>query len=82
MIAVSGDKAAKQADFRRSLNAEYSFIADSGGAIIKSFGVKMPVVTLAKRVTFVVGKERKILSVESGKDALDPSGAAAACSLW
>lgn len=79
---MSGDKAATQADFRRSLGAQYSFVADSDGTIIKAFGVKTPLFTLAKRVTFVIGKARKILLVVTGKAALDPSGAAAACQLW
>jgi hypothetical protein len=36
---------------------------------------------VAKRVTFVVGAGRKVLSVEEGSDAIDPSGAVVACSL-
>lgn len=39
-------------------------------------------VTFAKRTTFVIGKERRLLHVESGGDAIDPGGAAEACSLY
>ena len=44
--------------------------------------MKTPLVTFAKRYTFVIGKERKILHVDSGKDAVDTDGAMAACSLY
>ncbi len=38
--------------------------------------------TFAKRYTFVVGKERKILHIDSGSKAVDPGGAVEACSLF
>jgi thioredoxin-dependent peroxiredoxin len=43
--------------------------------------VKTPIVAFAQRYTFVIGEGRKILKVESGKDAVDPAGAVAACPL-
>jgi hypothetical protein len=36
---------------------------------------------VAKRVTFVVGPGRKVLSVQEGSEAIDPSGAVTACAL-
>lgn len=45
------------------------------------YDVKLPLVKLAKRVTFVIGKDRRILSRESGGAALDPQGALTACPL-
>jgi peroxiredoxin Q/BCP len=43
--------------------------------------VKMPVISLAQRTTFVIGEGRKVLEVQSGSSAIDPSAAVAACSL-
>lgn len=43
--------------------------------------MKLPVLSLANRYTFVIGEGRKILKVESGKDAVEPQGAIAACPL-
>ena len=82
VIAVSTDKQAKQAEFRRTIGAPFSFVADTDGALTKLFGVKTPLITIAKRTTFVIGKDRKILHVESGGDAVKGKGAAEACSLW
>lgn len=41
----------------------------------------MPVVTIAKRHTFVIGAGRKILEVQEGSDAIDPNAAIVACPI-
>ena len=43
--------------------------------------MKTPVVSFAKRYTFVIGEDRKIVKVESGGDAINPEGAIVACPL-
>jgi peroxiredoxin len=82
IIAVSSDKEARQASFRREIGAEFSFVADPTLRLIKLFESKTKLLPVANRTTFVIGKERKILHVESGRRAIDPSGAAQACSLY
>lgn len=81
MIAISTDDAETSKRFRESLKAPYHFVADEQATVVKRFDVKMFILTLARRVTFVVGPGRKILSVQEGSEALDPSGAVTACSL-
>ncbi len=43
--------------------------------------MKTPLVNYASRTTFVVGPGRKVLAKQEGSDAIDPTGAVAACSL-
>jgi peroxiredoxin Q/BCP len=81
-LAVSTDKEATQASFRREIGAPFAFVADNKGELTRNYGVKTPLITFAKRYTFVIGKERKVLHVDSGGDALDPEGAMQACSLY
>lgn len=82
ILAVSTDKQAKQAEFRRTIGAAFAFIADSNGDLTQKYGVKTPLVNFAKRTTFVIGKQRKILHVDAGSSAVDTDGAAQACSLY
>lgn len=82
ILAVSTDKQAKQAEFRRTIGAPFAFIADSSADLTKRYGVKTPLVKFAKRTTFVIGKGRVILHVEKGGSAVSPDGAAQACSLY
>jgi peroxiredoxin Q/BCP len=79
---VSTDKEATQASFRREIGAAFGFVADSKGELTRLYGVKTPLVTFARRYTFVIGKDRKVLHVDSGGDAIDTSGAMQACSLY
>ncbi len=81
MIAISTDDAETSKRFRDSLKAPYHFVADDGASLVKAFDVKVFIFTLARRVTFVVGPGRKILSISEGSDAIDPSGAVNACSI-
>lgn len=75
------DDAAELKKFKESLKAPFPFVADPDGKVVKEYDVKTPVVSFAQRYTFVIGDGRKILKVESGKDAIDPEGAVAACPL-
>ncbi len=81
MIAISTDDADTSKRFRDSLKAPYHFVADDKATVVKLFDVKAFLLTIARRVTFVIGPGRKVLSVQEGSDALDPSGAVTACSL-
>jgi peroxiredoxin len=79
---VSADSEAKQAAFRREIGAPFSFVSDPSAALIKTFGVKMPLLKWAKRTTFVIGADRTIIDVVSGREAVDPSAAIAACPIF
>ena len=81
MIAISTDDVETSKRFRESLKAPYQFVADDKATVVKLFDVKVFLFTIAKRITYVVGAGRKILSVQEGSDAIDPSGAVTACSI-
>jgi thioredoxin-dependent peroxiredoxin len=81
VLAFSTDDAQTLTRFKTELNAPFAFIPDPDGKVVGAYDVKMPVVTVSKRYTFVVGEDRKVLKVDEGKDAIDPTGAIAACPL-
>jgi peroxiredoxin len=65
--------------FKAELKAPFSFIPDPEGKVVGLYDVKMPVIAAAKRYSFVVGQDRKILKVSSGADAVNPEAAIVAC---
>jgi len=73
------DDAETMKKFKAELKAPYSFIADPEGKIVALYDVKMPAMPIANRASFVIGDDRKILKVQSGKDAVDPADAIASC---
>jgi peroxiredoxin Q/BCP len=77
---VSVDDLKKNTEFAESLSADYPILADPDKRVAESYGVLMPVVGLAKRWTFYIGKDGKILYID--KDVkVDTAGADIAARL-
>ena len=79
VFGVSTDPLDTNKKFAESLNLEFAILSDEGGAVSKKFGV-LNERNMSNRTTFVIDKDGKIAHVESGGGAIDPAGAAAACS--
>src|SRR5438552_18272351 len=65
--------------FADSLKLPFPILADKDAKVSKAYGVEAG--GYAERVTFVIGKDGKVLKVFSGKDALDPNPALGTCPL-
>lgn len=81
VLAVSTDDVETLKKWRAELKAPQTFISDADQKLVRLFDTKLPVVGIASRRTFVVGKGRKVLEVTEGGDAIDPSKSVRACSL-
>jgi peroxiredoxin Q/BCP len=80
VLGVSTDDAETQSRFAKSLTLPFPLLADVGGKVAAEYGV-LKTIGVAERATFVIGPDGKILKVVRGKDALDPTEAAAACPI-
>jgi thioredoxin-dependent peroxiredoxin len=60
VIGVSGDDQEVADRFRESLGLPYPLVGDPTGRILKAWGVRVPVVGLARRVSFVVSRDGRI----------------------
>jgi peroxiredoxin len=67
------------AHWSKELNAEFPMLSDYKREVMKEYGVLGPSY-LANRTTFVIDTEGKIVSIEEGSSAIDPTGAVTACS--
>jgi peroxiredoxin Q/BCP len=77
---VSTDTAEKNKEFAESLGADYPILADPDKTAAEPYGVLMPVVGMAKRWTFYIGKDGKIAFID--KDVkVDTAGADVAAKL-
>jgi len=77
VLGVSMDDLETQTKFAESLKTPFPLLADADGAVARAYGVAKG--THAERVTFVIGKDGKVVATFEGAEALDPSGALAAC---
>ena len=63
-VGISMDSVEKQAKFTSKNNLDYPLLADVGGKVAKSFGVKRALDLLkVKRTTFVIGQDHRVLDV-------------------
>ena len=79
-FAASTDTLDQNTKFAESLGADYPILADPDKKAAEAYGVVMPVVGMAKRWTFYIGKDGKILAID--KDVkVDTAGADVAAKL-
>jgi peroxiredoxin Q/BCP len=79
VLGISTDDLATQKKFADSLKLPFPLLADADGAVAKAYGVFEE--GYAKRVTFVIGADGKIVKVLEGKDAIDPAPALTSCPM-
>jgi peroxiredoxin Q/BCP len=64
-FTASCDPVEKNTEFAKSLDLDYPILSDPEGSVAKAFGIYNPDRRAAARVTFIIGTDGKILSVES-----------------
>jgi peroxiredoxin Q/BCP len=70
-VGISMDTVAKQAEFSEKHSFDYPLLADTDGSVAKRFGVKRRLDLLrTKRVTFVIGTDRRLLGVISSETSM------------
>jgi len=70
VIGVSGDAQATSDRFRASLELPFALVGDAGGAILRAYQVRWPLVGLARRVSYVIDRDRRIRMAY--RDQLNP----------
>lgn len=60
MIGVSRDPQATSDRFKASLGLPFTLVGDPEERIINAYGVRWPIVGLTQRVTYVIGRTRKV----------------------
>lgn len=79
VIAVSTDNSPSLARFKKDLNADFPILSDHMRKVSELYGVLVADRGFANRTTFVIDTEGKIVNIDEGQAALDPTGAETAC---
>jgi peroxiredoxin Q/BCP len=69
VIGVSFDSADSHRKFIAQYNLNFTLLADPEGKIVAAYDVKMPMMNMSKRVSFLIGTDGKIVHVT---DAMNP----------
>jgi thioredoxin-dependent peroxiredoxin len=63
IIGVSFDSAESHKKFIAQYNLNFPLLADPDGKIVEAYDVKMPMMKMSKRVSFLIGPDGKIIHV-------------------
>jgi len=80
VLAISTDFFFTLQHWSKELDAEFPMLSDYKRVVTKQYGVLGEQSYLANRTTFVIDMDGKIVSIEEGNSAIDPTGAVTACS--
>jgi thioredoxin-dependent peroxiredoxin len=75
VVGVSKDTPEVADEFCRSLDLPFTLVGDEKGEVIRTYGVGWPLLGLAKRVTYVIGRDTRIRM--AFRSERDPSAHAA-----
>ena len=80
VFGISADKLEDNKKFAADLGLDFTLLSDVDAAVINQYGGTMEQYAgIARRVTYVVGKDGRIAYIAEGADAMDPTGAKSAC---
>lgn len=80
VFGISADKLEDNKKFAAELGLDFSLLSDVDAKVINQYGGTMEQYAgLAKRVTYVVGKDGRIAYIGEGAEAMNPAGAKDAC---
>jgi peroxiredoxin len=80
VLAISTDFWFTLNHWSKELNAEFPMLSDHMRNVSKEYGVLNEAMGISNRTTFVIDTDGKIVSIEEGNSAIDPTGAVTACS--
>lgn len=69
VVGVSFDSAESHKSFIAKHNLNFPLLADTDGKIADAYGVRMPDKARARRVSFLIGKDGKILHITDAPEA-------------
>ena len=80
VFGISADKLEDNKRFAEELELDFALLSDVDATVINQYGGTMEQYAgLAKRVTYVVGKDGKVAYIGEGAEAMNPAGAKDAC---
>jgi peroxiredoxin Q/BCP len=68
VYGVSTDSVSDLKQFKKNHKLNFDLLSDKDGKISTAYGTKMPLLTMSKRVTFIIDKKLNIRSIDENVD--------------
>ena len=79
VLGVSMDSSFSNAAWAEKIGVKFPLLSDWGGDVTKEYGLFNPAYKAARRATFLIDKEGKIVEMQVDRAAVDPDAIVASC---
>ena len=79
VLGVSVDSSFANNAWAKQIGVTFPILSDLGGDMSKDYGVYNPKYKAARRVTYLIDKEGKVVHMNVDREALDPTNVITAC---
>lgn len=79
VLGVSMDSPYSNKAWAEKIGVTFPLLSDWGGETTQKYGIYNPQYKAARRVTYLIDKQGKVLEMHVDKQALDPANVVAAC---
>lgn len=79
VLGVSMDSRFANAAFAEKIKVTFPLLSDWGGDVTKEYGIYNPQYKAARRVTYLIDKQGKVVEMQLDRDAIDPEKVVMAC---
>ena len=79
VLGVSMDSPFANKAWATQIGVTFPLLSDLGGDASKEYGVYNPTYKAARRVTYLIDKEGKVVEMQKDRDAIDPSSVVTSC---
>lgn len=63
VVGINTDSLQTHAEFKKKHRLPFELLSDRGGKAAKLYGARMPILGVAKRISFLIGTDQKILYI-------------------
>ena len=79
VLGVSTDSTFANKAWAQQIGVTFPLLSDQGGEVTRDYGVYEPKYKAARRVTYLIDKEGKVVEMQKDKDAIDPTTIVTVC---
>ena len=79
VLGVSMDSPFANKAWAAQIGVTFPLLSDLGGDVTRQYGIYNPKSKVARRVTYLIGKDGKVLEMQKDSDAIDPTAVVTSC---
>jgi peroxiredoxin len=79
VLGVSIDSPPANKAWAQQIGVTFPLLSDLGGDVMRDYGVYEPKYKAARRITYLIDKDGKVVEMQKDHDAIDPTAIVSSC---